>query len=128
MDLTSTEFLQKCLNQHTQNANESLHSKLWFKCLKVKHCFLARVKFAAADTFETQFWTVQRPFISSSECADRGCCRRFAQVRQLASDFQPTFSLSRWSRGAVRRLPGQCLPTLSTPPNTPTLTSGGLFY
>ena len=28
----------------------SLHSKLRLKCLKVKHCSLARVKFAAADT------------------------------------------------------------------------------
>ena len=61
-DLTRTDLLEKCPNQRTQNANENLHSKLWLKCLKVKHCSLAIVKFAAVDSFETRFWTVQRPF------------------------------------------------------------------
>ena len=49
-DLTATDFLERCIKQRTQNANESLHSKLWLKCPKVKHCSLARVKFATADT------------------------------------------------------------------------------
>ena len=49
-DLTTTDLLQRCIKQQTQNANESLHSKLWLKCPKVEHCSLARVKFAAADT------------------------------------------------------------------------------
>ena len=49
-DLTLTDLLEKCLNQRTQNADENLHSKLWLKCLKVKHCSLAIVKFAAVDT------------------------------------------------------------------------------
>ena len=53
-DLTQTDLLQRCNKQRTQNANESLHSKLWLKCPKVKHCSLARVKF----DFKTQLWTV----------------------------------------------------------------------
>ena len=50
IDLTSTSLLQRCLQVHTQNRNESLHSKLWRKCLKVKHAYLHRVVFAASVT------------------------------------------------------------------------------
>ena len=49
-DLTSAELLQRCLKRTTQNANESLHSKLWLKCLKIKHAGLRRVRFAASVT------------------------------------------------------------------------------
>jgi hypothetical protein len=49
-DLTATPLLQRCLKKRTQNPNESLHSKLWLKCAKVKNSQLQRVQFAAADT------------------------------------------------------------------------------
>jgi hypothetical protein len=50
VDLSSSPLLQRCLQAHTQNRNESLHSKLWLKCLKVKHAYLQRVVFAASVT------------------------------------------------------------------------------
>jgi hypothetical protein len=50
IDLTSSNLLLKCLKHRTQNSNESLHSKLWRKCLKIKHAGLERVVFAATVT------------------------------------------------------------------------------
>ncbi|KAK8384226.1 hypothetical protein O3P69_009164 [Scylla paramamosain] len=35
-DLTAPHLLQRCLRGRTQNPNESLHSKVWQKCPKVK--------------------------------------------------------------------------------------------
>lgn len=50
LNLSSPDLLQRCLKQHTQNPNESLHSKLWMKCQKVKFSQLPRVAFAASAT------------------------------------------------------------------------------
>lgn len=49
-DLTTSSLLGRCLRKETQNRNESLHSKLWRKCLKVKFSQLQRVNFAASVT------------------------------------------------------------------------------
>ena len=50
LDLTVPTLLERCLKKRTQNANESLHSKLWMRCLKVKDAKLSRVWFNACDT------------------------------------------------------------------------------
>lgn len=50
MDLTTNDLLSRCFQKRTQNANESLHSKLWLKCLKVKDAKLDRVQFNAQVT------------------------------------------------------------------------------
>jgi hypothetical protein len=50
MDLTSPNLLHRCMRNQTQNRNESLHSKLWRKCLKVKFAYLERSVFAATVT------------------------------------------------------------------------------
>ena len=50
IDLTSPALLSRCLRKMTQNANESLHSKLWMKALKVKDAKLDRVRFITFDT------------------------------------------------------------------------------
>jgi hypothetical protein len=50
LDLTAPALLQRCMKKRTQNPNESLHSKLWKRCSKVKNSQLPRVQFAAADT------------------------------------------------------------------------------
>ena len=36
--------------EKTQNVNDSLHSKLWRRCLKIKDANLAHVQFCALDT------------------------------------------------------------------------------
>ena len=60
VDLTSQDLLKRCLKKKTQNSNESLHSKLWRKCLKVKHAGLQRVRYAAhVTTLEHNFGTRQ---------------------------------------------------------------------
>ena len=50
LDLTSTELLSRCVKKRTQNPNESLHSKLWRRCLKIKDAKLFRVRFCTLDT------------------------------------------------------------------------------
>ena len=50
IELMRPDLLKRCLQKRTQNANESLHSKLWRRCLKVKDCKLDRVRFCAWDT------------------------------------------------------------------------------
>ena len=47
-DLTETSLLSRCLRKETQNRNQSLHSKLWRKCLKIKFVYLQHTKFAAS--------------------------------------------------------------------------------
>jgi hypothetical protein len=49
-DLTSDQLLQKCLKGRTQNANESVHSKLWNKLSKSKYYGLNTVKHALRTT------------------------------------------------------------------------------
>lgn len=49
-DLTAPTLLGKCLQGRSQNPNESLHSKVWQKCLKIKHAGYLRVKFATQVT------------------------------------------------------------------------------
>lgn len=49
-DLTAPTLLEKCLKGRSQNPNESLHSKVWQKCLKIKHAGYFRVKFASQVT------------------------------------------------------------------------------
>ena len=49
-DLTDTSLLEKCKNGYTQNINESLHQRLWFKCGKHKHHGRDRVEFMAKVT------------------------------------------------------------------------------
>jgi hypothetical protein len=53
MDLTSPAVLERCLKKRTQNPNETVYTKLWLRCLKVKNSPLDRVKFTAADTVLT---------------------------------------------------------------------------
>ncbi|KAF2362289.1 Diacylglycerol kinase catalytic domain [Trinorchestia longiramus] len=48
--LTRSELLLRCWKKRTPNPNESLHSKLWLRCFKVKNAHLSRVTFAATDT------------------------------------------------------------------------------
>jgi hypothetical protein len=50
LDLTSDELLKRCLRKRTQNANESLHSKIWLRCSKGKFASAARVLFIARGT------------------------------------------------------------------------------
>ena len=50
ISLTQPSLLERCLQNQTQNKNESLHSKLWRKCLKVKFAYLHRTIFAANVT------------------------------------------------------------------------------
>ena len=49
-DLSSPGLLARCLRGWTQNPNESLHSKLWQKCPKIKFFGLFRVIFAVQVT------------------------------------------------------------------------------
>lgn len=49
-DMSDPELLKRCLPGWTQNANESIHSRLWMKCPKVKFFGLKRVTFAAEVT------------------------------------------------------------------------------
>ena len=49
-DLSSPDLLARCLRGWTQNPNESLHSKLWQKCPKIKCFGLFRVIFAVQVT------------------------------------------------------------------------------
>ena len=49
-DLSSTQFLERCLKGQTQNRNEGLHSKLWLHCPKVKFAGIDRVMFACQLT------------------------------------------------------------------------------
>ena len=66
IDLTSQDLLKRCLKKKTQNSNESLHSKLWRKCLKVKHAGLRRVRHAAlATTLEHNFGTRQGSLLTA---------------------------------------------------------------
>ena len=66
LDLTSQDLLKRCLKKKTQNSNESLHSKLWRKCLKVKHAGLQRVQYAAlATTLEHNFGSRQGKLMSA---------------------------------------------------------------
>lgn len=66
LDLTSQDLLKRCLKKKTQNSNESLHSKLWRKCLKVKHAGLHRVKYAAhATTLDHNFGSRQGSLITA---------------------------------------------------------------
>ncbi|KAK4290786.1 hypothetical protein Pmani_036345 [Petrolisthes manimaculis] len=44
-DLTNEELLKRCMKGRTQNANESLHSKLWMKVAKHKFAGISRVNF-----------------------------------------------------------------------------------
>ncbi|KAK4305330.1 hypothetical protein Pmani_022772 [Petrolisthes manimaculis] len=44
-DLTNEDLLKRCLKGRTQNANESLHSKLWMKVAKHKFAGISRVNF-----------------------------------------------------------------------------------
>ena len=53
LNLTSTELLSRCVKKRTQNPNESLHSKLWRRCLKIKDAKLVR-KMAVLKTFDFQ--------------------------------------------------------------------------
>ena len=48
--LTEPGLLSRCLKKETQNRNESMHSKLWRMCLKVKFAYLRRAVFAARIT------------------------------------------------------------------------------
>ena len=50
LDLTSDDILKRCMKKRTQNPNESFHSKLWRRCLKIKDARLARVKYCSQDT------------------------------------------------------------------------------
>ncbi|KAF2358193.1 Glycosyl transferase family 8 [Trinorchestia longiramus] len=50
VDLTRSKLLSRGLKKRTQNPNESLYSKLWLRCSKVKNARLSRVTFAATDT------------------------------------------------------------------------------
>ena len=66
IDLTSQDLLKRCLKKKTQNSNESLHSKLWRKCLKVKHAGLRRVRHVAlATTLEHKFATRQGSLLNA---------------------------------------------------------------
>ena len=59
VDLTFQDLLKRCLKK-IQNINESLHSKFWRKCLKMKHVVLLRVRHSAlAMTLEHSFGTRQ---------------------------------------------------------------------
>lgn len=49
-DLSDTHLLQRCLMGRTQNPNESLHSKLWQKCQKIKFAGYYRVNYACQVT------------------------------------------------------------------------------
>ncbi|KAK3853852.1 hypothetical protein Pcinc_039630 [Petrolisthes cinctipes] len=49
-DLASPELLRKCLEGRTQNANESLHGRLWKKVSKDKYAGLFRTQFACEVT------------------------------------------------------------------------------
>lgn len=44
-DLTATDLLGRCLRGYTQNPNESLHSKVWQKCPKIKFAGYFKVNF-----------------------------------------------------------------------------------
>ena len=48
--LTRDELMSRCMKGRTQNANESLHSKIWNKKSKSKFCGLHSLKQAAAST------------------------------------------------------------------------------
>ncbi|KAK3872326.1 hypothetical protein Pcinc_022544 [Petrolisthes cinctipes] len=45
-DLTRHDLLERCMKGRTQNVNESFHSKLWKKCVKVKFHGNKKVEFA----------------------------------------------------------------------------------
>ncbi|KAK4298441.1 hypothetical protein Pmani_029212 [Petrolisthes manimaculis] len=45
-DLTKQDLLGRCIKGKTQNVNESFHSKLWKKSMKVKFHGHKKVKFA----------------------------------------------------------------------------------
>ncbi|KAK3869589.1 hypothetical protein Pcinc_025112 [Petrolisthes cinctipes] len=45
-DLTRHDLLERCMKGRTQNVNESFHSKLWKKCVKVKFHGSKKVEFA----------------------------------------------------------------------------------
>lgn len=49
-DLTTPALLERCLKGHTQNRNESLHSKLWIHVNKAKFAGQRRVRFMAQLT------------------------------------------------------------------------------
>ena len=45
--MTTDVLLKRCLDNCTQNSNESMHSKLWMRASKNKFASLRRVKFLA---------------------------------------------------------------------------------
>lgn len=49
-DLSTPALLERCLKEHTQNSNESLHSKLWLHVNKAKFAGLKRVRFMSQLT------------------------------------------------------------------------------
>ena len=72
--LTTDELMGRCLKGRTQNANESLHSKLWMKKPKNKFYGLASLKQAASSTtmehnfgFEASNIVGNMPFAKQSE-------------------------------------------------------------
>ena len=48
--LTTDQLMGRCLKGRTQNANESIHSKLWNKKSKSKFCGLSTLQQAARTT------------------------------------------------------------------------------
>lgn len=68
IDLTSANLLLKCLKHRTQNSNERLLSKLWRKCLEIKHAGLERVVFAATVTaLEHDFGSVDGSLLAARD-------------------------------------------------------------
>ena len=72
--LTTDQLMGRCLKGRTQNANESVHSKLWSKKHKTKFCGLPSLQHAARTTvaehnfnFEQANVIAQLPFNKPSE-------------------------------------------------------------
>ena len=49
-DLTAPDLLQRCITGSTQNANESIHQKIWNKLPKTKHHGLKTAEYSTAQT------------------------------------------------------------------------------
>jgi hypothetical protein len=88
-DLTAPALLARCLSKRTQNPNESLHSKLWLRCFKVKNAQLHRVMFAASDTMMLHnFGDVRGSLLGRMGLASEGA-RSLLQKRDLALPTPP---------------------------------------
>jgi hypothetical protein len=87
-DLTATPLLQRCLKKRTQNPNESLHSKLWVRCAKVKNSQLQRVQFAAMDTVMIHNFGRAR----GSLLGRLGLWREATKQRRSRSDANPSLA------------------------------------